>query len=60
MKDYSKEENKLYVENLIRERNEARKRKEYAKVNRIRKDLLKSGIILEDTGEGTRWKIEGK
>lgn len=44
------------VEDLIRERNEARKRKEYEKADRIRKDLLKSGIILEDTREGTRWK----
>ncbi len=44
------------VEKLIRERNEARKRKEYEKADRIRKRLLKNGIILEDTREGTRWK----
>jgi len=44
------------VERLIAERQEARKNKDYAKADQIRDDLLKKGIILEDTREGVRWK----
>lgn len=44
------------IERLIEERQEARKNKDYAKADKIRDDLLKKGIILEDTREGVRWK----
>ncbi len=42
---------------MIKEREEARKRKDYATADRIRDELFKRGIILEDTKEGTRWKL---
>jgi cysteinyl-tRNA synthetase len=44
------------VETLIAERNAAKKAKDFARADQIRKDLLAQGIILEDTKEGVRWK----
>ncbi len=41
----------------IKEREKARREKNYALADKIREELLKQGIILEDTKEGTRWKI---
>jgi len=44
------------VEQLIRERNEARKRKDFTEADRIRKLLLDKGIVLEDKGAETTWR----
>jgi cysteinyl-tRNA synthetase len=44
------------VEALIKKRGEARARKDYAESDRIRADLLRRGIVLEDTPQGVRWK----
>jgi cysteinyl-tRNA synthetase len=44
------------VEALVRKRDEARARKDYAEADRIRADLLRRGIVLEDTSKGVRWK----
>ncbi len=44
------------IENLIQERQEARKAKDFAKADAIRDDLAAKGIILEDTREGVKWK----
>lgn len=44
------------IEQLIKDRQEARKNKDFAKSDEIRDTLLKKGIILEDTREGVRWK----
>jgi len=44
------------IEKLIDERNAARERKDWGKADKIRSDLQKIGIILEDTLAGTRWK----
>lgn len=44
------------IERLIEERQEARKNRDFAKADQIRDELLKKGIILEDTREGVRWK----
>lgn len=44
------------IEALIKERNEARKTRNFARADEIR-DLLKAkNIILEDTPQGVRWK----
>ncbi len=40
----------------IREREEARKAKDFKKSDEIRADLLKKGIVLEDSPQGTGWK----
>jgi len=45
------------IERLIKEREEARKRKDFKKADEIRAILKEKGIILEDTKEGTTWKI---
>ena len=44
------------VDNLIQERNEARKNKDFARADEIRDLLIEKGIILEDTRDGVRWK----
>lgn len=41
---------------LIKEREEARKNKDYKKADEIREKLNKLGVILEDTKEGIKWK----
>ncbi|RME81073.1 MAG: cysteine--tRNA ligase [Planctomycetota bacterium] len=46
---------------LIEERKEARKRKDYQRADEIRDQLKERGIFLEDTPKGTVWKrIEKK
>jgi cysteinyl-tRNA synthetase len=42
--------------NLIKEREKARKEKDFKKADLIREKLKEKGIILEDTPYGTRWK----
>lgn len=44
------------IEALIQERQDARKAKNFARADEIRDNLLKQGIILEDTREGVKWK----
>jgi len=40
---------------LIARRQEARKKKDWATSDRIRDELLKRGIVVEDTPQGVRW-----
>jgi len=44
------------IQNLIDEREKARKEKDWSKADKIRDKLKENGIILEDTSEGARWK----
>src|SRR5215470_11917235 len=45
------------VEKLVAERQAARKRRDFATADRVRKELDERGIILEDTKDGNvRWK----
>lgn len=44
------------IEQLIAERQAARKEKNFARADEIRNLLTEKGIILEDTREGVRWK----
>jgi cysteinyl-tRNA synthetase len=44
------------IQNLIDERQEARRRREFARGDEIRDELADRGIILEDTKDGVRWK----
>lgn len=44
------------IEKLIAERQAARKEKNFARADEIRKELLGRGIVLEDTREGVKWK----
>lgn len=44
------------IEALIEERNAAKRARDFSKADAIRKQLADSGVILEDTKEGVRWK----
>ncbi len=44
------------VERLIQERAQARSRRDFAAADRIRQELLRRGIIIEDTKDGVRWR----
>jgi cysteinyl-tRNA synthetase len=44
------------IQNLINERQEARRRRDFARGDEIRDELAGRGIILEDTKDGVRWK----
>lgn len=45
------------IERLLVERNEARRRKDFAKADAIRKALMAQGVTIEDRPDGTsRWK----
>lgn len=46
------------IEALIEKRQQARAAKDWATADKIRDDLRKRGIILEDTPTGVRWTIE--
>ncbi len=44
------------IESLIQQRADAKKNKDFVLADKIRADLLKQGIILEDSRDGTKWK----
>ncbi|MGL4911707.1 MAG: cysteine--tRNA ligase [Romboutsia sp.] len=44
------------IENLIQQRVDAKKNKDFKLADDIRQELLDKGIILEDTRQGTKWK----
>lgn len=46
-----------YVEALIQARNQARVEKNWAEADRIRAELNSMSIVLEDTPQGTTWRI---
>ena len=49
---------KEYIEEKINERNEAKIAKNYALADEIRENLLKKGIVLKDTKEGTTYSFK--
>jgi cysteinyl-tRNA synthetase len=46
------------VEELIRKREEARRVKDWGTADNIREQLKAMGIIIEDTPQGVKWRIE--
>ncbi len=45
------------IQKKIEEREEARRNKNFALADQIRAKLLEQGVQLEDTKDGTRWKV---
>ncbi|MEG2985588.1 MAG: cysteine--tRNA ligase [Peptostreptococcaceae bacterium] len=44
------------IENLIQQRTDAKKNKDFKLADDIRENLLDMGIVLEDTRQGVKWK----
>ena len=44
------------IEDLIQQRVDAKKAKEFARADEIRQSLLDQGVVLEDTRQGTVWR----
>ncbi len=46
------------VELLLEERHQARIRRDFSSADRIRDELARLGIAVEDTAQGSRWKLQ--
>ena len=46
-----------WIEQLVAQRADARKRKDFAESDRIRDVLAAKGVVIEDGPQGARWKI---
>ena len=44
------------INNLIKERNIARDKKDFARADEIRRELTELNVTLEDTEDGTGWR----
>jgi cysteinyl-tRNA synthetase len=44
------------IQSLIDQRQEARRRRDFARADELRHELVQRGIVLEDTKDGVRWK----
>ena len=48
-----------WVDRLIEARRAARARRDFGEADRIRAELAERGVSLEDSGDGTKWKLVG-
>jgi cysteinyl-tRNA synthetase len=46
------------AEELIRKREEARQAKDWKEADKLREQLKSMGVIIEDTSQGVKWRIE--
>jgi cysteinyl-tRNA synthetase len=46
------------IENLIAQRTQAKKEKNWVLADQIRDELKQKGVVLEDTPQGVRWRVE--
>ncbi len=44
------------IDQLIAERQQAKKQRNFARADEIRNQLLEAGVVVEDTKDGARWK----
>ena len=47
-----------WIEEMIQKRKDAKKNRDFAEADRVREELADQGIILQDSREGTTWRIE--
>ncbi|KEQ16162.1 cysteine--tRNA ligase [Endozoicomonas numazuensis] len=52
------EVDEAWIEAMIQKRKDAKKARDFAESDRIRDELAGQGIILQDSREGTTWRIE--
>jgi cysteinyl-tRNA synthetase len=52
------QEFRAWVEAKVAERQQARRIRDYARADAIREELKARGVELEDTPEGTRWRVQ--
>ena len=50
------EEETQEIERLVNQREEARKKKDWAEADKVRDELTKLGVVVEDTPEGPVWR----
>jgi len=55
-KEFLRAVDEARIKGLIEQRIAARKAKNFAEADRIRKELLDSGVVLEDGPQGTTWR----
>ena len=44
------------IDRKIEERQEARRKRDFARADRLRDELIGAGILIEDTKDGVRWR----
>jgi len=44
------------IDGMLAERDLAKRRRDFAKADGIRKELTEKGIVIEDSKDGVRWK----
>jgi len=44
------------IQSMVDERNEAKKNRDFARADAIRKHLADEGVLIEDTAQGVRWR----
>jgi len=54
--DFSEGESDRKIEEMVRDRSEAREKRDWEKADAIREELRELGIMVIDTPEGTRWR----
>lgn len=59
-KEEKKAQNEDYIMEMIKKRDDAKKVKDYKLADEIRDNLLKQGIVLKDTREGTIYELNEK
>jgi cysteinyl-tRNA synthetase len=46
-----------WVEQRLAARKDARSRRDFAEADRVRDELVERGVLIEDTPQGTKWKL---
>jgi cysteinyl-tRNA synthetase len=49
---------KARIESLVYLRQEARRQRDFREADRLREELSRLGVVLEDTRDGTTWKLQ--